>query len=69
MRKTTTNKAKGKKSRPKTKPDIPELEHSKTAVLRSLGSLNSTRCGDISMLSLSSLPGAVLNYDWPSTKQ
>ena len=38
MRKTSTNKAKGKKSRPKTKLGIPDLEHSKAAVLRSLGS-------------------------------
>ena len=38
MRKTSTNKAKGKKDRPKTKLGIPDLEHSKAAVLRSLGS-------------------------------
>jgi hypothetical protein len=38
MRKTSTNKAKGKKNRPKTKLGIPDLEHSKAAVLRSLGS-------------------------------
>ena len=37
------NKAKGKKSRPKTKLGIPDLEHSKAAVLRSLGSPDSRR--------------------------
>jgi hypothetical protein len=43
MRKTSTNKAKGKKNRPKTKLGIPDLEHSKSAVLRSLGSPDSRR--------------------------
>src|ERR1700691_3466713 len=43
MRKTSTNKAKGKKSRPKTKLGIPDLEHSKAAVLRSPGSPDSRR--------------------------
>jgi hypothetical protein len=43
MRKTKTTKAKGKKSRPKTKLGIPDLEHSKAAVLRSLGSPDSVR--------------------------
>lgn len=43
MRKTSTTKAKGKKSRPKTKLGIPDLEHSKAAVLRSLGSPDSVR--------------------------
>jgi site-specific recombinase XerD len=43
MRKTTTTKARGKKSRPKTKLGIPDLEHSKAAVLRSLGSPDSVR--------------------------
>jgi hypothetical protein len=43
MRKTSANKAKGKKNRPKTKLGIPDLEHSKTAVLRSLGSPDSRR--------------------------
>jgi hypothetical protein len=43
MRKTTTGKANGKKSRPKTKLGIPDLEHSKAAVLRSLGSPDSVR--------------------------
>src|SRR6266576_5005302 len=43
MRKTSTNKAKGKKNRPKTKLVIPDLEHSKAAVLRSLGSPDSRR--------------------------
>ena len=42
MRKTPANKAKGKKSRPKTKLGIPDLEHSKAAVLRSLGSPDSS---------------------------
>src|SRR5579862_4446422 len=41
MRKTSTNKAKGNKGRPKTKLGIPDLEHSKAAVLRSLGSPDS----------------------------
>jgi hypothetical protein len=41
--KTTTYKAKGKKSRPKTKLGIPDLEHSKAAVLRSFGSPDSAR--------------------------
>ena len=43
MRKTSTNKAKGKKNRAKTKLGIPDLEHSKAAVLRSLGSPDSRR--------------------------
>ena len=43
MRKTTTTNAKGKKSRPRTKLGIPDLEHSKAAVLRSLGSPDSVR--------------------------
>jgi len=43
MRKTSTNRAKGKKNRPKTKLGIPDLEHSKAAVLRSLGSPDSRR--------------------------
>jgi hypothetical protein len=43
MRKTSTNRAKGKKNRPKTKLGIPDLEHSKAAVLRSLGSPGSRR--------------------------
>ena len=42
MRKTPANK-KGKKNRPKTKLGIPYLEHSKAAVLRSLGSPDSVR--------------------------
>src|ERR1700733_12467196 len=43
MRKTTTIKPKGKKTRPKTKLGTPDLEHSKVAVLRSLGSPDSVR--------------------------
>lgn len=43
MRKTSRNKAKGKKRRPKTKLGIPDLEHSKAAVLRSLGYPDSQR--------------------------
>lgn len=43
MRKTSTTKAKGKKGRPKTKLGVPDLEHSKAAVLRSLGSPDSVR--------------------------
>jgi len=41
MRKTTTTKAKGKRIQPKTKLGIPDLEHSKAEVLRSLGSPDS----------------------------
>ena len=36
MRKTSTNEPKGKKNRPKTKLGIPDLEHSKAAVLEAL---------------------------------
>ena len=43
MRKTSTSRANGKKSRPKLKLGIPDLEHSKAAVLRSLGSPDSRR--------------------------
>ena len=43
MRKPTTNRTKGQKNRPKTKLAIPDLEHSKLAVLRSLGSPDSRR--------------------------
>ena len=43
MRETTSNKTKGMKCRPKTKLGIPDLEHSKAAVLRSLGSRDSVR--------------------------
>jgi hypothetical protein len=43
MRKTSTGKARGKKNPPKIKIGIPELEHSKAAVLRSLGSPDSRR--------------------------
>ena len=43
MRKTSTNKTRGKRSRPKTKLGIPDLEHSKATVLRSLGSPDSRR--------------------------
>jgi hypothetical protein len=43
MRKKSTNRAKCKKSRPKIKLGIPDLEHSKAAVLRSLGSPDSRR--------------------------
>src|SRR5260370_23014126 len=43
MRKTSTRKAKGKKNRPKIKLGIPDLEHSKATVLRSLGSPDSRR--------------------------
>jgi hypothetical protein len=42
MRKTSASRAKGK-NRPKTKLGIPDLEHSKAAVLRSLGSPESRR--------------------------
>jgi hypothetical protein len=67
MGKTSTNKAKGKKNRPKNKLGIPDLEHSKAAVLRSL--VLPTRGADTSMLSMSSSPGTVRNLDWPSRKQ
>ena len=43
MRKTSTNKTKDKKNRPKTKLGIPDLEHSKAAVLRNLSSPDSRR--------------------------
>ena len=43
MRKPATNGTKGQKNRPKTKRTIPDLEHSKLAVLRSLGSPDSRR--------------------------
>src|ERR1700733_14914038 len=43
MRMTSTSRTKGKKNRPKSKLGIPDLEHSKTAVLRSLGSPDSRR--------------------------
>jgi hypothetical protein len=43
MRTTSTNRAKGKKNQPKTKLGIPDLEHSKAAVLWSLGSPDSRR--------------------------
>lgn len=41
MRKTSTNKAKGRKNRPSTRLGIPDLEYSKAAVLRSLASPDS----------------------------
>ncbi len=43
MRKPATNGTKGQKNRPKTKLAIPDLEHSKLAVLRSLDSPDSRR--------------------------
>jgi hypothetical protein len=43
MRRTSTRKAKGKKNRPKIKLGISDLEHSKAAVLRGLGSPDSRR--------------------------
>ena len=43
MRRTSTRGTKRKKNRPKTKLGIPDLEHSKAAVLRSLGSPDSRR--------------------------
>src|SRR5277367_1297524 len=43
MRKPSVNGTKGQKNRPKSKLGIPDLEHSKTAVLRSLGSPDSRR--------------------------
>jgi site-specific recombinase XerD len=43
MRKTSTSGSKRKKNRPKTKLGIPDLEHSKAAVLRSLPSPDSRR--------------------------
>jgi hypothetical protein len=65
MRNASMNKAKGQKSRPKTKLGIPDLGHSKAAG----ASVLPTRGAYISMLSMSSWPGTVLNHDWPSTKQ
>ena len=43
MKKASAKSANGKKSRPKIKLGIPDLEHSKNAVLRSLGSPDSRR--------------------------
>jgi hypothetical protein len=43
MRNTSTSRCNTKKIRPKSKLGIPDLEHSKTAVLRSLGSPDSRR--------------------------
>src|SRR3984893_11864316 len=43
MRRTSTRDSKDKKSRPKIKLGIPDLEHSKAAVLRSIGSPDSRR--------------------------
>ena len=43
MSKTSTSGTRRKKNRPKTKLGIPDLEHSKAAVLRSLASLDSRR--------------------------
>src|SRR5580658_969321 len=43
MKKTLPNNSKSKKTRPKTKLGIPDLEHSKAAALRSLGSPDSRR--------------------------
>ena len=43
MKKTPSANSKGKKSRPKAKLGIPDLEQSKAAVLRSLGSPDSRR--------------------------
>jgi len=43
MRKTPTGDLKGKKRQSKIKLGIPDLEHSKSAVLRSLGSMDSRR--------------------------
>lgn len=43
MSKTSTSRSKGKKNRPKIELGIPDLEHSKAAVLRSLGSPDSRR--------------------------
>jgi len=65
MRKTPTSRATGKKRRPKNKLGIPDLEHSKAAVLLVLR----IRGVNISMPSISSSAGTVLNHDWPSTKQ
>jgi hypothetical protein len=67
MRKTSTRKAKGKKNRPKIKLGIPDLEHSKAAVLEA--SVLRIQGADTSMLLTSSLPGIVLSRDWHSTKQ
>jgi hypothetical protein len=67
MRKMSTNRATGKKNRPKTKLGIPDLEHSKAAVLGA--SVLRIRGADISMLLTSSLRGTVLSRDWHSIKQ
>jgi hypothetical protein len=67
MRKTLMNKAKGKKSRPKTK-SVYRIWNTRKP--QSSGALVlPARGADTSMLSMSSSPGTVLNLDWPSTKQ
>jgi len=43
MRRTSKDRTRDKKNRPKVKLGIPDLEHSKLAVLRSLGSPDSRR--------------------------
>ena len=66
MKKTPTGNSKGKKSRPKAKLGIPDLEHSKAAVYAAL--VPRTPGVDISMPSMSSSLGTALNHGWPSIK-
>jgi hypothetical protein len=67
MRTTSTSGSKCKKNRPKTKLGIPDLEHSKAAVLRSLASPDSRRGYQHAIDEL--FLGTALNHDWHSTKQ
>jgi hypothetical protein len=67
MRKASTSEIRRKKNRPKTKLGIPDLEHSKAAVLRSLASRTPGVATSTQLMSL--LLGTALNHDWHSTKQ
>jgi hypothetical protein len=61
MRKTSTSRSKRKENRPKTKLGIPDLEHSKAAVLRV--SLHRIRGVATSTQLMSSFLGTALNHD------
>ncbi len=66
MRKTSTSGTGRKKNRPQTKLGIPDLEHSKAAVLRSLASPDSRRGYQHA---IDEFVGTALNHEWHSTKQ
>ena len=66
MTKTLAGNSKGKKNRPKTKLGIPDLEHSKAAVLRSLGSPDSRRGYQHAIDEF--VAGTVLSHGSPSTR-